>query len=92
LILRQGEPLAGTPLVVRTLLSAARSGFTTVFARTYRRAAPQPLSNVDSWTIVHVAARLAEGIAAERTRLVAILDAAYHSARPCDGGPTDRAD
>jgi hypothetical protein len=88
LILRQGEPPPGTPLVVRMLLSAARSGFASVFGRTYRNAAPQPLSNVDSWTIVHAAARLAEGIAAERARLVSILEAAHHGipTAPMGGG------
>jgi Ser/Thr protein kinase RdoA (MazF antagonist) len=79
LVLREGEPPPGTPLVVRMLLSAARSGFASVFDRSYRRAAPQPLSNVDSWTIVHAAARLAEGIATERARLVSILEAAFHA-------------
>jgi Ser/Thr protein kinase RdoA (MazF antagonist) len=85
LILRQGEPPPDTPPVVRVLLSAARSGFAKVFARTYRGAAPQPLSNVDGWKVAHAAARLAEGIPAERARLVTILEAAYH------GPPATRA-
>jgi aminoglycoside phosphotransferase (APT) family kinase protein len=87
LILRQGEPLPDTPLVFRMLISAARSVFATVFARTYRNAAPHPLSNVDAWTVVQAAARLAEGITAERARLVSILEAAHHgSAATAAGG------
>ena len=87
LILRQGEPPPDTPLVVRVLLSAARAGFATGFARTYRNAAPQQLSNVDAWTVVHAAARLAEGITAERARLVGIVEAEYHgSAATAAGG------
>jgi hypothetical protein len=78
LLLRQADPLPGTPLLFRMLLSAGRSMFADMFARTYRNAGPQPLSNVDAWTVVHAAARLAEGIPAERPRLVGILDAAYH--------------
>ena len=79
LLLRQADPLPGTPLVFRMLLSAGRSMFAGVFAGTYRNAAPQPPFNMDAWTVVHAAARLAEGITAERTRLLGILDAAYHA-------------
>jgi streptomycin 6-kinase len=86
LLLRQADPLPETPPVVRMLISAGRRLFATVFARTYRAAAPQPLSNVDAWTVVNAAARLAEGIPAERARLVAILDTAYHAPRLDHGG------
>lgn len=83
LLLRQAAPLPGTSLVFRMLLATGRSMLATVFARTYRRGAPRPLTDVDGWTVVHAAARLDEGITVERERLVAIVDAAYRNR----GGP-----
>jgi Ser/Thr protein kinase RdoA (MazF antagonist) len=76
LLLRQADPLPGTPPALRLLLAAGRTVFASVFARTYRSAAPHQLASTDAWTVVHAAARLAEGITAERSRLVGILDAA----------------
>jgi hypothetical protein len=70
------KPLPGAPLAVRTLLAAGRSLFAGVFARSYRARSPDPLLNVDAWIVVHMAARLAEGIAAERARLIGALEAA----------------
>jgi hypothetical protein len=43
-----------------------------------------------AWTVVHAPAQLADGIPAERTRLVSILAAAYHAARPDHGGLPNR--
>lgn len=76
LLLRQADPLPGTPLALRMLMSAGRSAFANVFARSYRKDAPEPLSRLGDWALVQAAARLAEGIAAERPRLVAIVEAA----------------
>jgi Phosphotransferase enzyme family len=76
LLLRRADPLPGTPMVFRMLLSAGRSLFAGAFARSYRDGAPDPPLDIDAWTVVHAAARLAEGITAERTRLISILEAA----------------
>jgi Ser/Thr protein kinase RdoA (MazF antagonist) len=76
LLLRQADPLPGTPLAFRMLLAAGRTMFASVFAHAYRNAAPQLLANTAAWTVVHAAARLAEGITVERARLIRILDAA----------------
>jgi hypothetical protein len=92
LLLRHADPLPGTPLVFRTLLSVGRRIFAGVFARTYRNAAAQSLADVDAWTVVHAAARLAEGITAERTRLVGIVDAASHAAAVGRAGLQDQAE
>jgi len=82
LLLKQADPLPGTPLMSRTLMAAGRSAFAGVFARTYRRSTPEPLRHLDAWTVVHAAARLAEGITAETARLVGILETSYRQAAP----------
>jgi hypothetical protein len=79
LLLRQADPLPGTPWMVRILLSAFRSAFAHAFTRAYRRGTPEPVSRIDEWTIVNTAARLAEGINTERPRLVGVLEAAYRA-------------
>ena len=80
LLLRQADPLPDTPVLFRLLISAGRSVFAAVFDRTYRRGAPRPLRHLPEWTVVHAAARLAEGLPAERDRLVGIVEAAYRAA------------
>jgi fructosamine-3-kinase len=79
LLLRQADPLPGTPFISRVMLSVGRFAFARIFARSYRNRAPQDLLHVDRWTVVNAAARLAEGISAERTRLIGIVDAAYRA-------------
>jgi hypothetical protein len=61
-------------------MAVGRSAFAHGYVRTYRRGTPRPLSNVDSWLVVHAAARLAEGLEAERATLVSFLDRARHDA------------
>jgi aminoglycoside phosphotransferase (APT) family kinase protein len=80
LLLRQADPLPDTPVLSRLLISAGRSVFAAVFDRTYRQGAPQPPRRLVEWTVVHAAARLAEGLPAERDRLVGIVEAAYRVA------------
>jgi len=80
LLLRQADPLPETPVLFRLLISAGRSTFAAVFERTYRGGAPQPPQHVPEWTVVHPAARLAEGLPAERDRLVGIVETAYGAA------------
>jgi aminoglycoside phosphotransferase (APT) family kinase protein len=62
LLLRWADPLPGTPLPSRALI-----------ARTYRRGS-SPLRETRSWLIVHAAARLSEGIPAERDMLIGRLE------------------
>jgi Ser/Thr protein kinase RdoA (MazF antagonist) len=76
LLLRWADPLPGTPVIARALIAAGRSAFAHGYVRTHRHGAPQPLSHVDSWLVVHAAARLAEGLEAERATLVGFLDRA----------------
>ncbi|HKD96305.1 MAG TPA: phosphotransferase [Micromonosporaceae bacterium] len=76
LLIEQAEPLPGTPRWQRVLIGAGRRMFARAFARSYRRASPGPLDLLASWTVVHAAARLAEGIAEEESNLVRLLDAA----------------
>jgi Ser/Thr protein kinase RdoA (MazF antagonist) len=85
LLLRQADPLPGTPLLSRMLLSAGRSAFASAFARAYRRGTDQPLLHLDQWMVVRAAARLAEGIIAERRRLLGLVDNAYRTAGPGGG-------
>ncbi len=79
LLLRWADPLPGTPLLSRVLIAAGRSLLTHRYKRTYRRGAP-PLRQVDSWLLVHAAARLSEGIQVEHAILTGILDRAHRKA------------
>jgi Ser/Thr protein kinase RdoA (MazF antagonist) len=70
LLLRWADPVSQASVLSRALTTFGRS----VFARAYARAyAPQPLPQLDSWLLVHAAARLAEGIEAERPALLKFL-------------------
>ena len=80
LLLRWANPLPGTPLLSRALIAAGRSLLVRRYANRYRRGAP-PLRRVDSWLLVHVAARLSEGIDSERAMLVGMLDRAQRQAK-----------
>lgn len=79
LLLRWADPLPGTPLLSRTLIAMGRSLLARHYAATYRRGAPV-LRQVDSWLLVHVAARLSEGIQAEQAMLIGMLDRGYREA------------
>jgi tRNA A-37 threonylcarbamoyl transferase component Bud32 len=80
LLLEQADPLPGTPLLSRGLLSAGRSLFARTYARAYRRHLPNQVGQVRSWAIVHAAARLTEGIEVEERKLIAFLKAARRNA------------
>jgi len=75
LLLRWANPLPGTPLPVRALIAAGRSLIARRYARTYRRGSP-PMRRLDSWLLVRAAARLSEGIEAERAMLTGVLEQA----------------
>jgi hypothetical protein len=79
LLLRWANPLPGTPLLSRALIAAGRSLLAHRYAQTYRRGAP-PLRQVDSWLLVHAAARLSEGIPAEHAMLTGMLHRAQRKA------------
>jgi hypothetical protein len=81
LLLRWADPLPGTPLVARGLMAVGRSALAHAYTRRYRAGCPQPLRGVDSWLVVQVAARLAEGIEVEQPRLTARLERAWQATR-----------
>ncbi len=76
LLLRRADPLPGTPLLSRALMAVGRSVFAHGYTRAYAGGSPSPLRQVDSWLIVHTAARLSEGIDIERPTLIDLLDRA----------------
>jgi Ser/Thr protein kinase RdoA (MazF antagonist) len=83
-LLRWAEPLPGTPLATRLLLATGRTAFTRAYARAHRHGASDASHQVEQWLTVHAAARLSEGIAAERTGLTRYLEhlRRAHSRRP----------
>jgi aminoglycoside phosphotransferase (APT) family kinase protein len=80
LLLRWADPLPDTALMSRGLISAGRAIFARTYARTYRDGSNLPLRQVNSWLVVHVAARISEGIDVERPKLTEILDRARSQA------------
>ena len=80
LLLRRADPLPGTPVLSRALMAAGRSMFVHGYIRAYTGGSSGPLRQVDSWLIVHTAARLSEGIDIERPTLTDLLDRARHRA------------
>jgi aminoglycoside phosphotransferase (APT) family kinase protein len=75
LLLRWADPLPGTPPLSRALIATGRTMLARRYARTYRRGAA-PLRHLGQWLLVQVAARLSEGIEAERATLTGLLDRA----------------
>ena len=80
LLLRQSDPVPGTPSPARAVIAGGRSLFAGVFLRSYRTASPEPLRDLDAWTVVHAAARVSEGLPSERPRLLRIVEAASRAA------------
>ncbi|NYT95424.1 phosphotransferase family protein [Salinispora sp. H7-4] len=78
LLLRYSAPLPETSRVARTLVRSSRSVFARRYIRAYRAGSVQPPSPSGPWLAVQAAARLAEGIAAERATLIALLERRYH--------------
>lgn len=73
LLLRWAAPDPRTPPVTRGLIAAGRALLARGYERAYVRGSAGPVRDVRSWLVVQVAARLAEGITAERARLVGML-------------------
>jgi hypothetical protein len=75
LLLRWADPLPGTPFLSRALIATGRPLLASAYTRTYRRGSP-PLRRTRSWLVAHAAARLSEGIPAERDMLIGRLERA----------------
>jgi Ser/Thr protein kinase RdoA (MazF antagonist) len=73
LLLRWADPLPGTPPLSRALIAAGRTLLTIWYARTYRHGST-PMRQTGRWLAVHTAARLSEGISAERDMLIDHLE------------------
>lgn len=80
LLLRWADPLPGTSLMSRALMTGGRSVFAESYERAYRRGTSPALPRSDSWLIVHAAARLSEGIDGEHPKLFAFLDRSWRTA------------
>lgn len=82
LLLRWADPLPGTSLVARGLTAAGRSllagAYTRAYTRAHVRGSRRSPQHVESWLVAHVAARLSEGIEAERPKLLGVLARARH--------------
>jgi aminoglycoside phosphotransferase (APT) family kinase protein len=79
MLLRWSHPLAGTPMLSRALIATGRSLLTRAYVRAYGHGLP-PSREIGQWLVVHVAARLSEGIAAERPMLIRRLAHAWRTA------------
>ena len=79
LLLQWADPLPTNGLVSRGLVAAGRSMLTRAYALAYADGADRPLRDLEPWLVVHVAARLSEGVVAERARLVSWLVRALHA-------------
>jgi aminoglycoside phosphotransferase (APT) family kinase protein len=81
LLLKRADPLPGTSPLFRGLMSVGRDVYARAYAAAYRKRSLKPLTQVRSWTIVHSAARLTEGIQVEERQLLAFLHGAQKAAR-----------
>jgi aminoglycoside phosphotransferase (APT) family kinase protein len=81
LLLRWSALPPDMPAVFRALLRLGRARLAREYARAYLRGSPRSPSTVASWLTVHAAARLAEGIEAEHSVLIRLVDQARRQAR-----------
>lgn len=77
LLLRWTDPLPDTPLASRAVIATGRRLLASAYARAYRRGSAA-LRQTESWLTVQLAARLSEGITAERDMLLGRLRRAQH--------------
>lgn len=75
LILRLGEPPANYGLPIRLMAKVGRGLLIWGYLRAYGRVRPLDRRRVEAWTFPVAVARLAEGIAEERERLLRLLQA-----------------
>jgi len=76
MMLRLGEAPPGSPFVLRALALVGRNLLLSQYLRSYRRLRPLDMDAVKRWEIPIAAARLAEGIEEEVSRLLAFLERA----------------
>jgi hypothetical protein len=81
LLLRWADPLPGTSLVARGVTAAGRSLLARAYTRAHARGSRRSLQQIESWLVVNVAARLSEGIEAERPKLIGMLARARREER-----------
>jgi hypothetical protein len=79
-LLERADPLPGTSRLFRRLMATGRARYARTYASHYRKRTPESLRLVPSWTIVHAAARIAEGIAVEEAGLLTFLRRAQRKA------------
>ncbi|MFD2795044.1 phosphotransferase family protein [Promicromonospora vindobonensis] len=82
LLMRWADPMPDAPLATRAVVAGGRSllvrGYAHRYARAHRRqtqgrGSPARLQHLESWLVVHLAARLSEGIDAEQPLLTDLL-------------------
>jgi Ser/Thr protein kinase RdoA (MazF antagonist) len=81
LLLRWADPVPGTSLLARGLMSGGRSAFARSYARHYWSGRPRPSRELASWLTVVAAARMSEGIEVEHPRLIGLLETARRRER-----------
>jgi aminoglycoside phosphotransferase (APT) family kinase protein len=74
LLLQLGAVQEYMPALIRRLSAFGRRGFFRLYVRAYARARPIDADLVDQWEIVRAADRLHEGIEAERSALLDLLE------------------
>jgi hypothetical protein len=90
LLMRWANPVPGAPLVTRAVVASGRAllvrGYARAYARAHAHAHPRGrLQHVESWLVVHLAARLAEAIDDERPLLTDLLGRAWRKDRSTGG-------
>ena len=79
LMLRLGEPPPGSPVLIRALAHNLGRLFLNRYRAAYERRRRPDRAMMPGWEIVRAADRLADGIASERAKLVAMLDARHRA-------------
>jgi hypothetical protein len=75
LMVRMGELPPGSSVPLRMLESVGRKILLRDYRNAYRKAAPYDDARIERWTVPVAAHRLTEGIAGERAKLIALLEA-----------------
>jgi Ser/Thr protein kinase RdoA (MazF antagonist) len=78
-ILRHGAVLENTSRSTRALVRTGRRLFVKAYLRAYAEHRPVRPESLRPWEIAHVAARIADGIEAEREALLAVLERRYRA-------------
>lgn len=81
LLLRWADPLPGTSVLTRGLITSGRRAFARSYARHYWSGRPRPSRELASWLTVVAAARMSEGIEIEHPRLLGLIERARRRAK-----------